>query len=229
MSSDPREVSQAHVIPSLTYAEMEELAYFGARVLHSRMVGPLARNNIPLRVKNVYKPQNTGTLISAQATSVQAVKAITSIQGIGLMNRQSGPVSKIIEAVDDEMFQTIGSRAEVTILAQSYTETYVCVVVPLSAGPEAPRVLRNKLENRLQASQEFASWRVEPTLVLSAVGFQTYKAALAGQMLERLGDIVVKAVSHGPSQNSLAIVIAPQDAERAFERLHPLTLSSHQA
>jgi aspartate kinase len=227
MSSDPREVPQAHVIPSLTYGEMEELAYFGARVLHSRMVGPLARNNIPLRVKNVYKPQNTGTLISAQASGDQAVKAITSIAGIGILNRQSGPISRIIEVVDEEMFQTIGSHAEVMILAQSYTETYVCFVVPLSAGPEAPRILRNKLENRLQAQSELMSWRVEPTLVLSAVGFQTYKTELAGQMLERLGDIVVKAISHGPSQNSLAIVIAPQDAERAFERLHPLTLTAH--
>ncbi len=226
MSSDPREVPYAHVIPSMSYSEMQELAYFGARVLHSRMISPLAQNQIPLRVKNVYKPQNPGTLISSQTSGTQPIKAITSIAGIGLMNRQSGPISRIVSLADQEMFQTMGSHADVMILAQSYTETFLCFVVPLSAGPEAPRILRNRLESRLQSDPELASWKVEPMLVLSAVGFHRAKTALAGQVLEQLGDIVTRAVSHGPAQNSLAMVIAPQDADRAFQRLHPLTLSS---
>src|SRR5690606_16261403 len=170
--------------------------------------------------------QNPGTLISSQTSGTQPIKAITSIAGIGLMNRQSGPISRIVSLADQEMFQTMGSHADVMILAQSYTETFLCFVVPLSAGPEAPRILRNRLESRLQADPELASWKVEPMLVLSAVGFHRTKTALAGQILEQLGDIVTRAVSHGPAQNSLAMVIAPQDADRAFQRLHPLTLNS---
>jgi aspartate kinase len=55
MSTDPREVDNARVIETLTYQEVAEMAHFGARILHPRMIQPLAKAQIPLRIKNIYK------------------------------------------------------------------------------------------------------------------------------------------------------------------------------
>ena len=43
MSADPREISSARVIPRLDYNEAAELAYFGAKILHAKMIAPLAK------------------------------------------------------------------------------------------------------------------------------------------------------------------------------------------
>ena len=41
------------VIPRLSYDEAADLAYFGARLLHSRMIAPLAQRKLPIRIKNI--------------------------------------------------------------------------------------------------------------------------------------------------------------------------------
>ncbi|MDD1656276.1 MAG: aspartate kinase, partial [Methanomicrobiales archaeon] len=54
MTTDPRLVRDARVLPSVSYLEAMELSYFGARVMHPRSIEPAMRRNIPLRVKNSF-------------------------------------------------------------------------------------------------------------------------------------------------------------------------------
>ena len=64
MSADPRIVKGAVKIDEMTYAEASELAYFGAKVLHPRTIEPVRKKHIPLKVRNSFKPDEPGTLIS---------------------------------------------------------------------------------------------------------------------------------------------------------------------
>lgn len=64
MSADPRIVPAAVRIDEMTYAEAAELAYFGAKVLHPRTIEPVRRKHIPLWVKNSFRPEEKGTVIS---------------------------------------------------------------------------------------------------------------------------------------------------------------------
>lgn len=64
MTVDPRLVPQAKKIDGMTYPEAAELAYFGAKVLHPRTIEPVRKKHIPLRVRNSFKPEEEGTLIS---------------------------------------------------------------------------------------------------------------------------------------------------------------------
>jgi len=48
MTADPRIVPDARVIPVLSYSEVSELAYFGAKVLHPRTIRPVVECDIPL-------------------------------------------------------------------------------------------------------------------------------------------------------------------------------------
>ena len=63
MSADPRIVPEARTIHDMDYGEAAELAYFGAKVLHPRTIEPAKRKNIPVWVKNTFKPEAYGTKI----------------------------------------------------------------------------------------------------------------------------------------------------------------------
>ncbi|MCB0225735.1 MAG: aspartate kinase, partial [Anaerolineae bacterium] len=64
MTADPRVVPEAHPISHLSYAEISELSYFGAKVLHSQAIRPARRVNMPVRILNTFAPDHPGTLIT---------------------------------------------------------------------------------------------------------------------------------------------------------------------
>ena len=67
LTADPRIVPQPRLVPRLSFAEASELAYFGAKVLHPSTILPAVAKNIPVRILNSRRPENSGTLITAEA------------------------------------------------------------------------------------------------------------------------------------------------------------------
>ncbi|TYP91712.1 aspartate kinase [Fodinibius salinus] len=82
---DPRLVSQAKSIPQLNFREATELAYFGAKVLHPSTTKPASLNDIPIRVKNIFAPEDAGTVISGDNQTDNGVKAMTSKQDCSIL------------------------------------------------------------------------------------------------------------------------------------------------
>jgi aspartate kinase len=66
LTSDPRVVSSAALVPELTFHEAYDLARFGAKVLHWGTLEPAAEQDIPVRVLNSRRPGNPGTTITAR-------------------------------------------------------------------------------------------------------------------------------------------------------------------
>ena len=86
MSADPRVVDDARSLATLSYREMSELAYFGAKVLHPKAILPVVERGIPLRIKNTFNPTHAGTLVLAESNDAHgALKAVTAIKQQGLI------------------------------------------------------------------------------------------------------------------------------------------------
>lgn len=64
MNADPRQFKEVVKIPSLSYREVIEMAYYGAQVIHPKTIKPLQNKNIPLLVKNFIDPSLPGTVIN---------------------------------------------------------------------------------------------------------------------------------------------------------------------
>lgn len=227
MTTDPNEVSDAQVIPLLSYDEVAELAYFGARILHPRMIGPLREHRIPLWVKNVFRPREAGTLIrEIEPSSAQGVKAVTIINGLGLTAAYSGPLTTISALIDEALFETTSSRTEVMISAQSSYHSFVCFVIPTSAGPEAVQATQAALEAALARHKMAAEWQVSPVGIITVIGQRlnshTYVAA---QVLMALKDVRVLGLSQGPTACGLSLVLTPEDADRALRQIHTMIVS----
>lgn len=224
MSADPREIQEAHTIKEMSYAEMAELAYFGARVLHSRMVAPLRENEIALRVKNVYKPQQTGTLVFSKPQPATNFKAVTSIRGIGLSAPRSGALHDLIALTDTVMHETIGSQADVMIGTQASAHSFVCFVIPTAAGPDAAYNMVTALESRLSYEPALTIWRVQQVSVITMIGeIVGGLTSIMARIYEALDGMQVLAVAQNPTGCGVSIVIEPQYTDLALARIHGLT------
>ena len=223
MSTDPKENSDARMIIEMSYDEVAELAYFGARILHAKMIRPLQEHNIPLRIKNVYKPQQDGTLIhNAKGSIGSRVIAVTSIPGISLRANRSGSLSNVISIVDNTLFETTGSNADVMISSQSSSKSFLCFIVPTHAGGlEAVDAVREALGTKLSSLHDTAFWKVEPIVVVTAVGQNLdSQSVLLSEILQQIEGIQAIGISQGPSQCSLSLIILPMDADEVINRIH---------
>ena len=87
MTSDPRVIDNARVLPTISYLEVMELSYFGAKVMHPRSIEPAMRKNILVRVKNTFNPDHPGTcIVHHEKRDSRVVKALTYIDKVALVS-----------------------------------------------------------------------------------------------------------------------------------------------
>ena len=211
MTTDPHEVSSARNIPHLSYEEVAELAYFGARIIHARMVGPLRDHQVSLRVKNIFKPREAGTLIHAEApTRWTASKRSLPYRGLASLPITAVPCTEITELIQT-LFLTTGNHAEVMISSQSSMQSFICFLIPTTIGPEALRttqhnsrcVCMNYPETLWQVSASIRNYSGRDRILISGFGNGSIHA------LHTLEDIPVRALAQGPSGSSLSIIVDP--------------------
>ncbi len=86
LSAAPQVVTSSRIIPSLSYDEAAELAYFGAGILHPRTVEPLLDTAIPIYIRNTFHPDNPGTIITKNSPVQKGViKSVTYKEDIALL------------------------------------------------------------------------------------------------------------------------------------------------
>ncbi len=82
---DPHQIENALPIAKLSYFDATEMAYFGAKVLHPSTLKPAQERNIPVLVKNIFKPEDEGTLIIREPKSTKPALAISLKKNIALI------------------------------------------------------------------------------------------------------------------------------------------------
>lgn len=68
MTADPRIVENAKSLDKVTYTEIVNLAYQGAKVVHPRAIEIAMQSEVPIRVRSTYS-ESAGTLVSANHSS----------------------------------------------------------------------------------------------------------------------------------------------------------------
>ncbi len=84
-TSDPRFIKDAKPIPELSYFDATEMAYFGSKVLHPSTLKPAQERNIPVLVKNMFTPEETGTRIIRESAQTQKALAVSFKEDIALL------------------------------------------------------------------------------------------------------------------------------------------------
>ncbi|GMN10669.1 hypothetical protein MTsPCn9_23560 [Croceitalea sp. MTPC9] len=139
-TANPDYVKQARIIENLSYAEANELANFGAKVLHAKTIIPLIEKNIPLRILNTFNPDLGGTLISSK-TQKEGIKSLSVIENVALINLEGrGLLGKV--GVDARIFTTLGRHnINVSIISQGSSERGIGLVVDAEQAVAAKKAL----------------------------------------------------------------------------------------
>ncbi len=97
MTADPRMVPKAYPVDCMSYEEAMELSHFGAKVIYTPTLTPAYHASVPIRVKNTFRPEDPGTLISRETIcrTNEMIKGISSIDEIDLITvKGTGMVGK---------------------------------------------------------------------------------------------------------------------------------------
>jgi aspartate kinase len=224
LTADPRLVAGARVIPTLSYSEMGELAYFGAKVLHPKTILPLIQRNIPLVVKNTFNPAAPGTRVVGRAEEIRgAIKAVTAIEDMSMVTVEGrGMVG--VPGIAARTFSAVASRgASVLMISQASSEQSICFVIPSAVVPPVIEALEEEMARELARRDIDRIWSMDSVVIVTAVGAGLRSTpGVAAKIFGALGQasINVIAIAQGSSECNLSIVVAADDAAGAVQQIH---------
>ncbi len=211
LTADPGIVPDARLVPSLTFGEASELAYFGARVLHPAAIQPAITKNIPVRIVNAQRPEGLGTEITARSdgdgspiAALASKRRLTVIEiASARMLMAHGFLRKLFEVFD--RFETA-----VDVVTTSEVDVSVTIDDP------------TQLDAIVAALSSFAEVSTEPEMaVLCVVGERLHNdPALFAQIVSALGSIPCRMVSQSASRRNLTLVLRERELPLAMSRLH---------
>lgn len=128
LNADPSKYSNAQLLPSISYKEAIELAYYGASVIHPKTIQPLQNKNIPLWVKSFVHPKDSGTCIRTDVPQEQLVPSFIIKEGQRLISIATRDFSFIVEEHLSHIFQVFSSHGITMNLMQNSAINFSVVV-----------------------------------------------------------------------------------------------------
>jgi aspartate kinase len=227
MTADPRLVPDASTIDHLSYQEVSELAYFGAKVLHPKTIRPVVENNIPLRVCNTFEPETEGTWIVSDTTYVTegVIKAVTAISDMSLVTVE-GTGMLGVPGVAARTFDAVAKTGtSVPLISQASSEQSICFTVPIDAANRVRSALENAFSGEIQR-RDIDGITISPAVgIVSVVGSgMRYIPGVAGRVFTALGKagLNVIAIAQGSSEVSISLVVSQESLKDAVRTLHNL-------
>ncbi len=223
MSADPKIISEAKKIPYISYREAMELSYFGASILHPRAIEPVMDKNIPIRVKNLLKPDDEGTLIGKEPEHTEKVaKAITLIENTSIINIAGSGMKSISEVAAQVFIALAAENVDVIMISQGSSERTISIVIDGSQLNRAIDAIK-KVNSSGTIIRDFTS-----NSNVSAVGVVGAGMAgtpgVAGKVFSALGNegISIRMISQGSSEYNISFVVRREDAYRAARAIHEM-------
>lgn len=230
MTTDPRIDRRARVLPYVSYQEVGELAYYGAKVLHPKTVQPILDRQIPLRVRNTFNPDHPGTLIGPHAEpSTTVVKAVTSIRRVSMLTVSGKGMLGVPGIAGRAFLATASVGANILMISQSSSEQSFCFTVPDDTAEAVKRQVEAELHAEIVRQNVDGVAVVREVVVITVVGGgMRGTPGVAGRVFTVMGDkrINVLAIAQGSSECSISFVVDEDKLEQAVVALHDLALEA---
>ena len=224
MTTDPRLVPNARIVPQLNLREATELAYYGAKVLHPRALIPLARVAVPVFVRPFADPTAPGTEISTRRTLRRyPVKALSLIRDQALVTVAGNGMLGVpgIAARTFAAMQQAG--ISVALISQASSEHSICLSVPAPRAADAKRALDHAFASEL-TRRELEGISVERDVaMLAVVGLgMAGTPGIAARLFRALSaaNVNIVAIAQGSSELNISVVVNESSAVTAARAAH---------
>jgi aspartokinase/homoserine dehydrogenase 1 len=228
MTADPRLVSNAKPIPEISYHEAMELSHFGAKVLYPPTIQPVMIKNIDLRIKNTFKPEAAGTLVTHNITNSDSENSpvavgISNMSHIALLTLEgSGMVG--IPGISARLFQCLSlEKINVVLITQSSSEHSITLAINENDVVHAETAVNSSFADDVKLKR-IAPVKIETGLSIVALVGENMKnrSGVSAKMFGCLGNngINIRAIAQGSSEKNISIVISEKDIKKAVNVLH---------
>ena len=217
-TANPDIVADAKKIAQLSFSEANELANFGANILHAKTIIPLLEKNINLRILNTFNKEDQGTLITSES-SAKGIKSISTIDNVSLLNFEGrGLLGKV--GIDARIFKTLSDRnINVSIIAQGSSERGIGLIIDSNKAKQAVEALEKEFENDLYAQDVNHVSVNNDVAVISIIGqdlsefHHPYNALIKNQIVPLLFNNTV-------SGKNVSLVVKKEQLYKAVNVIH---------
>lgn len=228
LSADPRLVPDAREVPQLGFEEAQELAHFGAKVLHPRTIRPAVALDIPVRILSTFAPQEPGTLVTRESPS-DHLKAVTVMKHLMLLTVDVPELEDLSGAAAAVFGALYEDRTEVVLAAQASSRRRMTYLIDGGAYGTCNRVCA-RLGDVL-SDYEVEIGCTEDVAVLAAVGQgaadQSRALARMLAVLQREG-VPVLASNQQVSNVAMVAAVPQRYADRGLLAIHDEFIGSRQ-
>lgn len=224
-SADPRVVGNENAVPigRTNYDVADQLANLGMEAIHPKAAKGLRQNQIPLRVKNTFEPEHSGTLITSDYVSdkpcVEIIAGCRGIFAIELFNQDmAGNYAQSDSAILGIIERFRGHVVSKDINANTITHY-------LSTNLKTVKRICRELENLFPE----AEINQQKVAIVSAIGSDMQVPGLLAKTVAALAeqDISVLAMHQSMRQVDMQFVISEDDWESAIQSLHRHLVEVH--
>ncbi|MCC9042438.1 bifunctional aspartate kinase/homoserine dehydrogenase I [Myroides sp. M-43] len=217
-TANPDWVKNAQKIEELHFDEANELANFGASILHAKTILPLVENNIPLRILNTLNPENKGTLISNKSTakgikslSVQSNVALIQFEGRGLLG---------IVGIDARVFTALANEGiSIGVISQGSSERGLGFIVEDKDADKAADALNREFSNDFYTRDVNSISIIRDLAVISIIGqnLSTFDKPYAALVKNKIVPILFNNTVTG---KNVSLVVRKEEAKKALNVIH---------
>jgi aspartate kinase len=222
MTADPKIVPSARMLPELSYGEAAEMAIFGAKAMHPSALEPVIGARIPVRIRNVFNPENPGTLIAdgQEAKSTEVVKAVALIKDVAMINIR-GAAMVGAPGSYSKVFDVLGkNNINVMMVSTAVSEANISLVIRRNLLGRAQSTLEIALLGRGLVSEITAE---DDVCVIAAMG-ANMKGTLgvASRIFTAMAQkrINIRMIAQGSSELNISFVVKEKDGEEAIRAIH---------
>jgi aspartokinase/homoserine dehydrogenase 1 len=224
LTSDPRVVPDARVMPQLNVREAAELAYYGAKVLHPRALIPIIGRKVPLFVRPFGNPASQGTEVSERETGLEVpVKALSAATGQALITVEGSGMLGVPGVAARTFAALQRERISVSLITQASSEHSICFCVPAESAPRAQECLNEAFRIEI-ASREVDGVTVKPNVAtVAVVGLgMAGTPGVAQRLFSALAAarINVIAIAQGSSELNISAVVEEAQVQEAQRVIH---------
>nr|WP_315219829.1 bifunctional aspartate kinase/homoserine dehydrogenase I [uncultured Flavobacterium sp.] len=217
-TANPDLVADAKKIEFLSFNEANELANFGATILHAKTIIPLLEKNIPLRILNTFNHENRGTLITSDS-SKEGIKTLSVLENVSLVNLEGrGLLGKA--GVDARIFKVMGDHnISVSIISQGSSERGIGLVVATDQATTAMVELEKEFENDFYSKDVNQITVTDNVSVISIIGqdLSTFHKPYTALIKNKIIPILFNNTVTG---KNVSLVVKKSELNKALNVIH---------
>jgi len=222
MTSDPKVVPSAKMMTEISLQEATEMTIFGAKAMHPRALEPAMEENIPVRIRNAFNPENPGTIIvkEKRIKPGDVVKAITLVKDVALVN-VSGAGMVGAPGTAAKVFDVLGKdNINILMISQSVSEANISFIIQRSLLERAVSTLEIALLGRGLIREVTAE---DDVCVVAVVGAgMKGTPGVASRIFTAIArkGINIRMIAQGSSELNISFVVKEIDGEEAVQAIH---------